>query len=1284
MSKRIFLLECIVIITLLVLAPAGALATPAHAPRAGSALQFNGTNQYVTFGRAVGTTGTINNYATAMWTTNSPFGSGRALLFNGSNQYVTFGQAPELGLSSFTIEVWFYRTGTGVGTDTSAVGGGGLQGAIPLLTKGRGEADGSDVDMNYFLGIASNGRLAVDFEEGAGGANPGLNHAITGTTTIANNVWYHAAATYDGTNLRLYLNGNLEGSLTLGTSTPPRADSRQHAGLATALNSSGTAAGFFAGILDEARIWNYARSQADIQNTMNQTLTRAPGLVGRWSMDEGAGNVVCDSAKGLGTFTFTLETWFYWTGAGATTSTGTGGITAIPLMTKGRGEEDGTNKDMNYFLGIEPTTRRLVADFEEGAGQPSPGLNQPITGTTSISTNTWHHVAATFDGNAWSLYLDGTLDATRTVGRLPRADSIQYAALASALTSTGAAQGYFAGILDEARIWNYARSQTEIQNAMALEITSAPGLIGRWAMDEGSGVSVGDSSGSNITGTAQNNPSWVAGVTFAPPAAPTSLTATAAGNQISLAWTDNSNNELSFEIERSTTGGGGPFTSLASVPANTTTYSNTGLAFLTEYCYRVRATNRMGNSTYSNVACTTTQSEPNNAIQFGNNNAYVTFGAGTGLNASTFTIETWFRRDGTGVSVTTGTGGIPDAIPLVTKGTSEQEAANLDINYFLCIRASDNVLCADFEEGPSGASPSLNHPVAGVTPISNGVWYHAAATYDGTRWRLYLNGNLEAELEVGQPPASTTNSAAALGTSIRSTDTAQGFFNGALDEVRIWNYARTQDQIKSTINTPITTPQSGLLGRWSLNEGTGTVVNGSAGTTFNGTLTGSGWSWVSGAPFNLNIAPFSPTDNIPANGATNVSLSPTLSVLASDPNADNLTVTFYGRQVPAPVPDFTLIALPDTQYYSLSYPQIFSAQTQWIVDNRTAMNVVFVTHLGDITENGDNDTDDSEWINADNAITLLEQAGIPFGLEVGNHDQLGGTTRYNNHFGISRFTGRSYYGGNYGTNNNNHYELFSAGNLNFIIVHLENSTDSNPDQPVLLWTDNLLQTYSDRRAIVIVHNLLDSSNNFSTQGNAVYQALRDRPNLFLMMGGHLDTEGRRQDTGTDGHVIYSLRSDYQTRANGGNGWLRILEFSPANNLIRVRTYSPTLNQYETDADSQFTLPYNMQSNGFQVIGTVNVSGRAPVRTPRAPADTASVVWQNLNGNTTYEWYVTVSDGTYTTTSSVWRFSTERPTVVNLASFVAYSSAWASWIALLGLAGASSVILSLIWLKGQRS
>jgi hypothetical protein len=70
------------------------------------------------------------------------------------------------------------------------------------------------------------------------------------------------------------------------------------------------------------------------------------------------------------------------------------------------------------------------------------------------------------------------------------------------------------------------------------------------------------------------------------------------------------------------------------------------------------------------------------------------------------------------------------------------------------------------------------------------------------------------------------------------------------------------------------------------------------------------------------------------------------------PTAANLTATFYGREVTGvAAPDFTIIAMPDTQYYSASYPATYAAQTQWLVDNRVSRNIAYIAQLGDCVDN---------------------------------------------------------------------------------------------------------------------------------------------------------------------------------------------------------------------------------------------------------------------------------------------------------------------------------------------
>ena len=197
-----------------------------------------------------------------------------AVRFDGVNDYVTFGPATGpagLGASSFTLELWFMRTGAGVASPLEPA----ESRPVPLITKGRAEFDGDVRDMNYFLGIDAKARvLAADFEDMA----TGLNHPVYGQTAIADNIWYHAAATYDGATWRLYLNGELEAELrSPAPAVTPRSDSTQHAGLGTAMTSAGAREGAFKGQMDEVRIWNVARSQARDSDGDERADDRAPG-----------------------------------------------------------------------------------------------------------------------------------------------------------------------------------------------------------------------------------------------------------------------------------------------------------------------------------------------------------------------------------------------------------------------------------------------------------------------------------------------------------------------------------------------------------------------------------------------------------------------------------------------------------------------------------------------------------------------------------------------------------------------------------------------------------------------------------------------------------------------------------------------------------------------------------------------------------------------------------------------------------------------------------------------
>lgn len=158
-----------------------------------------------------------------------------------------------------------------------------------------------------------------------------------------------------------------------------------------------------------------------------------------------------------------------------------------------------------------------------------------------------------------------------------------------------------------------------------------------------------------------------------PPAAPTALTATANGSSaINVSWTDNSNNETGFKLERKTGSGGSWAEINGSIAANATTFSNTGLSASTTYFYRIRSFNAAGNSSYSNEASATTTggggSLPANVLNLTNWKITLPIdGSDSGSDAdeikqpqlATYSIDPYFKNnsDNTGVIFRAHTGG---------------------------------------------------------------------------------------------------------------------------------------------------------------------------------------------------------------------------------------------------------------------------------------------------------------------------------------------------------------------------------------------------------------------------------------------------------------------------------------------------------------------------------------------------------------------------------------------------------------------------------------------------
>ena len=294
---------------------------------------------------------------------------------------------------------------------------------------------------------------------------------------------------------------------------------------------------------------------------------------------------------------------------------------------------------------------------------------------------------------------------------------------------------------------------------------------------------------------------------------------------------------------------------------------------------------------------------------------------------------------------------------------------------------------------------------------------------------------------------------------------------------------------------------------------------------------------------------------------------------------------------------FTVVGLPDTQNYSSSFPQIFTAQTEWIVDERETLDIRFVSHFGDLVNNADQPF---QWANADASMDVLDAAGLLYGVCPGNHDFLSSGSvgqpsipqSYLANFGPARFAGKPWYGAS--PSGMSSYQLFSAGGMEFLSIHIECDTpvrelvwaqaliDANRDRPVMLTTHRYLQDAEDYTSgVPLVPSGRYPAIWYTVEGTYTSDGIqsedffmwfvRKNPSIFLVNCGHFHEEFRQTSTNVAGLPVHEVLADFQDDPNGGDGWLRIMRFDIASNLIDVDTYSPTLAAIRTADESDFNL-----------------------------------------------------------------------------------------------------------------
>jgi len=422
-----------------------------------------------------------------------------------------------------------------------------------------------------------------------------------------------------------------------------------------------------------------------------------------------------------------------------------------------------------------------------------PGIHQ-----SDLSLNTWHHITGVYDGNINEamIYLDGELKDTHYDNDLyGPVDPGQIASLGSEAGN----YYFFNGMIDEVRIWDTAKTQIEIQNAMYSSLSgNEENLVAYWKLDEGNGSTIFDYTSNNNDGDIIEA-TWTAGVILNGLYPPRDLRAEIDDQTVILDWEEPlmTDNLYGYNVYRNDE-------LLNSELTTELIFTDPDLPY-ESFTYYVTAVYHDNNESIPSNEVEIFISEYGYALEFDSSDDMVVVNDSPSLDVNHITIETWLKL------------------------SSGSESAIRKHNAYLIEMDNERV---EFRIRTDGWSSVVESSF----DLDYDTWYHIAGTYDGSVMILYVNGVFE-------------ENAAESGL-INSSDNELYIgnwgevFHGSLDEIRIWDHARTEVEINSTMYCPLDGNETGLVAYWPMNAGSGNMIfdytdNGNDGSV-------SGASWVPG------------------------------------------------------------------------------------------------------------------------------------------------------------------------------------------------------------------------------------------------------------------------------------------------------------------------------------------------------------------------------------------------------------------------------------------------------